>query len=96
MSAYAIALISNRQLVIKIEHPCSLSKFLEPNEVNWDIDLTDSLTRFNLEINWNKLFIKTILPKINFLEFENNTDVILIKTGIQFIKYLSTNQRTWI
>ena len=35
MFAYAISLLSDRKLLVNVTTPCNLENFLQPNEINW-------------------------------------------------------------
>ena len=93
MSAYAISLLMDRQLLIKIT-PCELSKYLEPNEIDWSIDHIpnyENLTKETFYISYNDRFVKNGLKNINFLNFKNQTNVILYRDGFNLIKHLTLN-----
>jgi len=92
MSAYAIALLSDRHLVIKIKKTCDISKYLLPNEIDWNINLKNlNLSRHNLLINYNEIFIQYELKHINFTNYEMMKDVIVFRTGFNLMPYLAAN-----
>ena len=93
MTAYAIALLTDRQLVIRMTKPCNIKEFLQPNEVKWDMDIPhdSNLSQFRFHIYWDQDFVKSDFKSINFLQFENEADVIIIRTGFQLIKQLTIN-----
>ena len=91
MFAYAVSLITNRQLVIKILHPCSLTNFIQPNEVNWDIEIPSNLTTHTMKLN--NLYVKTELPTLNFLEYKKDVDVIEMNPKHDHIKLLASNPK---
>jgi hypothetical protein len=96
MSTYAISLLTDRKLVIRIKKTCDISKYLLPNEIDWNINLNQlenyhHLTVHNLFIYYNEEFIKNELKYINFLNYETNKDVIVIRTGFNLLPYLAAN-----
>ena len=80
MSAYAVSIVTKRQLVINITSPCPLTEFLEPNEINWNIDLPSNLTTVKHQISWNWTNFDEILD--NLLDLDQDKDVIAINSGI--------------
>ena len=77
MSAYAVSIVTNRQLVINITTPCPLTEYLEPNEINWNIDLPNDLTTVKHQISWNWTYFNEILDKLDL-----DKDVIAINSGL--------------
>ena len=80
MSAYAVSIVLKRELVIKIIRPCFLTEYLEPNEINWNIDLPNDLTIVKHQISWNWTYFQEILDK--FLDEDQDKDIIAINSGI--------------
>ena len=74
MTAYAVSLLTNRSLVIKFDRPCSLTNYLIPNEINWNIDLPKNLTIIKFNIAWNAKYTKEIAT--NLLELNKDKDII--------------------
>lgn len=95
MSAYAIALLTNRKLVIKMDKSCKLENYYEPNEIDWRFNLENysNMTKYEFYIFYNLDYIKNQFVKINFLNFETNTDILVIRTGLQLIKHLTINKK---
>ncbi len=96
MSTYAISLLTDRKLIIRIKKTCDISKYLLPNEIDWNINLHQlenyhQLTTHNLFIYYNEDFIKNELKYINFVNYETNKDVIVIRTGFNLLPYLAAN-----
>ncbi len=91
MSAYALALIMDRHLIIDLPTPCRLEYSLQPNEVNWLLSNIESnyshLTKYHFYINYND---NLILEK-NFLKFKRHKDVIIVRTGLNLIRHLTLN-----
>lgn len=95
MTAYAISLISNRKLLIKVDFPCKIENFLLPNEVNW---VTTSLnfkkyTHYVLDVNWNVRFSNRKFLKINFNNFQDHKQIIIFKCGLNLVKHLTFNKQ---
>lgn len=95
MSAYALALLMDRRLIIDLPKPCRLEEFLEPNEINWLFSSISSnyshLTKYHFYIDYNDNFIRNTLFKKNLLKFKRHKDVILFRTGFNLIRHLSLN-----
>lgn len=86
-SAYALALITNREFLIQATKNCDLANILVPNEVNWDYkqirNLRANFSQENLTIGWDYPFIDK-LKEIDPFTLNENADIINIKTGIMF------------
>ena len=91
ISAYGISLITERQLVINITHPCSLTNFIEPNEIKWDINLPTQLGKYFIDFNHN--FTKDIISNMNFLDYHKEEDVIEINPRYDYITALASNPK---
>lgn len=91
MSVYAISLLTDRKLVIKFTKPCNLEKYLEPNQVNWLIDIPSNLTKKLISLNWIGKINESDLVKINFLTYYKDTDVLVIRESQHLMKHLTGN-----
>ena len=89
MSAYALALLTSRHLLIKHVKPCLLSNFLESNEFNWnyvDVNITtiENIWKVN-DLNFrNELEFKT---KLDF-----SSKYVSLRTNLDWILPLSKNK----
>ncbi len=95
MSAYAMGLLMDRKLIIKIKKPCLLEKYLMPNEIDWSFDHIpnyQNLSKDTLYISYNDGFVRDDLKNINFLNFKNNTNAILYRDGFNLIRHLTLNR----
>ena len=66
MSAYAMGLLMDRKLIIKMQKPCSLKKHLIPNEIDWSFDHIpnyQNLSKDSLYIFYNASFVRNDLKK---------------------------------
>ena len=95
MFAYAISLLSDRKLLVNVTTPCNLENFLQPNEINWLLNVPnfDNLTRKILPLDWRGEMNESGLRRINFLNYESKTDIIVVKTGLNLIKHLTVNKK---
>lgn len=91
ITTYAISLLTDRQLLIKIDKPCKIENYLYPNEINWVYNSTaiKHLTKYELNIDYNK----NILLNINVLDFKKDFDLIIVRTGANFVRYLALNSK---
>ena len=91
MTAYALALLMDRQLIIDLPMPCRLEETLEPNKVNWLFSSIASnyfrLPKYNFNIDYNE----NLILKKNFLKFKRHKDVIIVRTGLNLIRHLTLN-----
>ena len=51
MTAYALSLLTNRQLIIDLSDPCDFDKIFTPNKVNWRMNNYSLSGRTNTSIN---------------------------------------------
>ena len=95
MTSYALSLIMNRRLLIRMTKPCTLENYLEPNEINWLPNITNlnQMTTYYLHINWRGKINESSFSQINFINFFPSTDVITITTNMQLIKHLTINRK---
>ena len=94
MTAYALSLLTDRKLLIKINKPCKLEKSFLPNEIDWRNNFTNfnGMSQFNYHINWDFNYLKTQFFNINFNNFFTEVDVIILRTGLDLIKLLTDNR----
>lgn len=95
MSAYALALLTDRQLVINQNKPCRLVNFLEPNEINWNLnDFTTNLTKRQTEQRWsignNKYRLS--LADFSIKQFQSKFKFISIKNNLDWLEPISRNK----
>ena len=94
MTTYAIALLTDRKLLIKIDKPCPLEKTLLPNEIDWRFNLKnfEFMSKLVLHIKWDFEFIKREFFNINFINLHSDVDIIIIELGLQLIRHLTVNK----
>ncbi len=87
MSVYILALLTNRRFMIDMNYPCSISKVLEPNFVNWTyIKPKNNRTRLTINTmrSWQKAIqneaSNTIKSK-DLIKFWSSYDDIYISTN---------------
>jgi len=87
MSVYILALLTNRRFMIDMNYPCSISKVLEPNFVNWTyIKPKNNRTRLTINTmrSWQKAIqseaANTIKSK-DLIKFWSSYDDIYISTN---------------
>lgn len=94
MSAYAMGLLMNRKLIIKLKKPCPLENYLIPNEIDWSFDHIPGYQNLSKEafyISYNDNFVKNDLKNIDFLNFKSNVSVIFYRDGFNLIRHLTLN-----
>lgn len=95
MTTYALSLLTDRKFLIKIDKPCKLELFLEPNEFNWSYDILDknqSLSTYKLFIYRDYDFVTGSFLKTNFLNFSTDVDLIIVRVGLNLVKHLTLNK----
>jgi hypothetical protein len=97
MTAYAISLLSQRQLIINIEQPCNFTQLFVPNQVNWlmsqhSINENSTVRRIRC---MDRIELGNCLKKfayINESNLELSTTVLIINTNYQWISYFAHNK----
>ena len=97
--AYVWALLTDRQLSIRITKPCPITQLLIPNEIDWD----KPIENFDYNNNNNSKFTSVHVNKIDSLyyynEFKNlnliqlhkNQSLITLNANLDLIKSLAEN-----
>ncbi len=95
MFSYALSLLTGRMLLVNITEPCSLQNFLLLNKVNWlrNVENFTNLTKHYIPIDhwWRGEIQSSKLSQINFLVYKNDTDVLVVSTGLSIIRHLTVN-----
>lgn len=85
MTAYALSLMTDRQLIINMSSPCALDYYLLPNEVDWNQQVPAGLS-------WTKWGgVNRIKQAVDINQLWNNTDVVTMETNIHKLYSLSLN-----
>lgn len=94
MTTYALSLLTDRQLLIKIDKPCKLEKSIEPNEIDWaqDVPNFDKLSQHKMFIYRDYDYVKNVFIKENFLNYHSEKDLIIVRTGLNLVKHLTINE----
>ncbi len=89
MSSYALALLTNRQLIIDMTKPCDFLELLEPNIVNWNKNAykLEGKTR-NMSCIENYSCQKQF-ENANASNFELDYEIIKIQLNIDWLGYFS-------
>ncbi len=70
MSVYALALMTDRKLIVNMTFPCKLDKYLIPNEVDWSQTVpANSLKSIHYGLNVDSINILKNAVDINFVVF---------------------------
>ena len=89
MSSYALALLTNRQLIIDITKPCNFLELFEPNQVNWNMkEHRIEGTRAHIWCIDNQLCTKRF-ERANPYLFEPQDDIITIQLDNDWLSYFS-------
>ena len=90
MSAYALSLLTNRQLVIDIQKPCNFLELLEPNAVDWNPWSYDLNGLKNSELTCiDELTCTQRFDNANPSQFEAENDIITIRLNNDWLNYFS-------
>lgn len=88
LSAYVLALVTDRHFMIDMNYPCQITKVIEPNFVNWTMIHSKQPNRTRLNINTMRSYQLTYRGYITrLIHFENFTQIWSAYDDI----YLSTN-----
>jgi hypothetical protein len=92
MSSYALAQLTNRQLIIDITKPCNFLELLEPNQVNWNIRAHQlDGTRSNIWCIDNQQCAKRF-DNADPSNFEPENDIIVIQLNNDWLAHLSQSK----
>jgi hypothetical protein len=96
--AYVWSLLTNRQLLIRITHPCPLTQLLLPNEINWDNKSIDYFENYNqplfTTVHENKmdgLHFYEEFKNLNLIKMHENQNLIILRANLDVIKSLAEN-----
>ena len=100
INAYAWALFTKRQLIVKITKPCNFINLMVPNRVKWDTDLKQLVKYGDLKsvytmhkINrMDKPGYRNDLAKMDIVSYKNTRDVIKIFTNREWISAYARNK----
>jgi len=87
MSVYALALLTDRQLIINMTFPCRLDKYLIPNEVDWNQQVPTGLKSITAGP------IDQIKTAADINQLWNHADVVKIQTNLHVLYSLSLNKK---
>jgi hypothetical protein len=100
MSTYAFALLTKRHFRLYITHPCKLTSLILPNKINWNSKITRNGQDLQLFSNLSRSYIYAIdkqeykikFSKENFLNYESNKDVIIIRGNNDWLQSFAQNK----
>jgi hypothetical protein len=100
INAYAWALFTNRQLIIKMTKPCDFVNLMVPNQINWDIDLDQIVKYGDLKANYtihkinqlDSFSYKSDLTNMDIINYQNESDVISVFTNLEWISAYARNK----
>lgn len=94
-TTYALSILTNRQLLLKIEKPCKLEKSILPNEIDWRMNasLLHGISMFNYFIYWDFHFVKEHFLNTDFTNFHPGADFIIVRTGLDLLQHLTVNPK---
>ena len=102
MSTYAISLLTDRKLVIRIKKTCDISKYLLPNEIDWSSNQIKGISSMKVNNKSVSLDCITTYEKSKCLQIYNDEykrnknketpDLFSIRTNKDWITSLSENK----
>ena len=100
INAYAWALFTNRQLIVKISKPCDFINLMVPNQINWNIDLEQLVKYGSLKVNYtmhkiaelDSFSYKSDLTNMDIKNYQNKSDVISVFTNLEWISAYARNK----
>lgn len=104
MNVYAWSLFTNRILIVNISKPCYFERLLMPNDVNWNLNLTNLVETQLLPQNYSlhelrkldNMGFKNELAKLNVLNYHKDVDVLSLYTNIEWISAYARNKYFFI
>lgn len=91
ISTYAWSLITDREIIINITHPCKFEELVVPNEINWNRSITDLIANRELASNFtsfefskeNKHYLMRDFYELDLVNFESDKDVIFVRVNYE-------------
>lgn len=92
-TTYALSILTDRKLLVKIEKPCKFENAISPNEIDWRIDpsLNRQMTVYYYFIHWDYAYLKKHFFTVDFTNFQPEFDLIVIRTGLELLRHLTVN-----
>lgn len=100
VNAYAWSLFTNRTLIVNISKPCYFQRLLEPNEIIWNLNLTQLVETGRLPRNYSLIKIgqidnfpfKNELANLDIPAYYADAHVIQLSTNIEWISAYNNNK----
>lgn len=93
MSTFALSLLTNRKLIIRMHHICKFEEILIPNKINWNFEQIryKKLSSIIIDLNKRNSFSKFVDSK-DILEEYSNIDLIIVHSNYDIVTGLSKNK----
>ena len=100
INAYAWALFTNRQLIVKVTKPCDFVNLMVPSQINWNINLDQLVKYGDLKANYtmhkinelDSFSYKSDLTNMDIINYQNESDVISVFTNLEWISAYARNK----
>lgn len=100
INAYAWALFTNRNLIVKMTKPCDFINLMVPNQINWNLDLDHLVIYEELKENYTIHKINGLdnseyrdnLANMDIINYQNKSDVISVFTNLEWISAYARNK----
>lgn len=93
INAYAWSLFTNRKLIIDISKPCNFINLMVPNEVDWNLNITQLVENGDLPKKYKHFIIgkmdnggfKNDLSKIDLFSYKEEADILTLHSNLEWI-----------
>ncbi|RNA33250.1 hypothetical protein BpHYR1_050390 [Brachionus plicatilis] len=93
MSTYALSLLTERKLIIRMTSKCDINRILKPNKIDWDFKQIENkkLSKKRVPLNSRNAYLQFKNTTSVFSEY-SEIDLIVISSIYDFMKGLSENK----
>ena len=100
LNAYVWSLFTKRHLIVNITKPCNFNNLMVSSKIDWDLNLDDLVREGYLRPNYTTALIDKMdeseyrdgLVNMDIINYENESDIIIIKTNIEWISAFAKNR----
>ncbi len=96
MSTYAWSLLTDREFLLKMNHPCPIEHILEPNEIQWNKQIEEKklVKTDKYYIYWDPDYMNK-LKYIDLIGLSQEAELIEVRSGGLFLNKLSENKKLY-
>lgn len=91
MSTYALSLLTDRNLLIKMTKKCDIKTIFEPNKINWDPNQLNNRSFKNITFHYNSRTAILFSKETEILKKYSDYDLWIITSNAEYMKGFSKN-----